>query len=206
MTFFREIIPGVFTWSEFSGEKQLNFNGHFLKRQGESVLIDPPPLDEEGQAELDALIENLRDFPLKGILLTNVHHDRGSRELAKRYSVPIWIHEADKALLEFKPDATFRDGETLPCGLKVVHLRDQKSPGESAFFDEAHKVLWVGDALIGKVPGKVNLLPADKYRDVNQAKKSLAVLLGYDFDALLVGDGEPILKGARNAVAEFIEG
>jgi hypothetical protein len=63
----------------------------------------------------------------------------------------------------------------------------------------------VGDALIGKVPGKLNMLPPDKYRDPGLAKKGLNKLLDFEFESLLVGDGEPILCEAKEAVKKFLE-
>ena len=47
----------------------------------------------------------------------------------------------------------------------------------------------VGDALIGKPPGAVSLLPAEKYADITKAREGLRRLLKYNFDSLLVGDG-----------------
>lgn len=205
MSVIQEIVPDIFSWSEFSEEKLLDFNGYYIARQGESVLIDPPELDEAGLSELSALISKNSDCPLKAIFLTNVHHDRMSRQLKEKFSIPIYIHEKDKALLEFSPDKTFIDGETGPCGLKVIHLSQQKSPGESAFLLADIGVLIVGDALIGKIPGKVNLLPAEKYADIQQAKESLRLLSEQDFDTLLVGDGHSILKDAKKVVREFLQ-
>lgn len=206
MSIFNEIVPGVFTWSQFSDEKQLNFNGCCIARKGESVLIDPPALDEAGTRELEVLTSKNNGCPLKAILLTNAHHDRMSRELAEKFSVPVHIHEKDADLLEFSPDRTFVDGGVELCGLRVVHLSHQKSPGESAFLLPDIKTLIVGDALIGKIPGKVNLLPPEKYKDVRLAKEGLGVLLDQEFETLLVGDGECILKGAKKAVADFLNG
>jgi len=205
MSVIHEIAPDVFTWSEFSQEKQLNFNGYYIARQGESVLIDPPELDEAGLRELSALVSKNNDCPLKAIYLTNVHHDRMSRALKDKFSIPIFIHEKDKGLLEFSADKAFADGETGPCGLKVIHLSQQKSPGESAFLLADIRTLIVGDALIGKIPGKVNLLPAEKYSDMERAKESLRILSEHDFDTLLVGDGHSILKDAKRVVMEFLQ-
>ena len=206
MSVINEIVPDIFTWSEFSEEKQLAFNGYYIVRQGESVLIDPPELDEAGLHELSALVSKNGDCPLKAIYLTNVHHDRMSRQLKDKFSIPICIHEKDAALLDFSADKTFADGETGPCGLKIIHLSQQKSPGESAFLLPDIRTLIVGDALIGKIPGKVNLLPAEKYSDIQQAKESLRILSEHDFDTLLVGDGNSILKDAKKIVMAFLEG
>jgi glyoxylase-like metal-dependent hydrolase (beta-lactamase superfamily II) len=205
VSIFNEIVPDIFTWSKYSEEKQLDFNGYYIARQGESVLIDPPELDEAGFSELSALVSQNSAFPLKAIYLTNVHHDRMSCSLKKQFSIPICIHEKDKDLLEFSADKTFTEGDMGPCGLKVIHLSHQKSPGESAFLLPDIRTLIVGDALIGKIPGKVNLLPTEKYADIQQAKESLRILLKNDFDTLLVGNGESILKSAKNIVMEFLQ-
>ena len=62
----------------------------------------------------------------------------------------------------------------------------------------------VGDALIGKVPGQINMLPSDKFKDPVKAKAGLQKLMSYEFETLLVGDGVSILKGAKEAVAKFL--
>ncbi len=205
MAVLKEIIPGITTWSEFSEEKQLDFNGYYVVRDGQAVIIDPPRLDDAGLQELQSLIQKNSTSPLKAILLTNVHHDRMSQELKQQLSVPVFIHEKDKPLLEFEADGTFQDGDAC-FGLKVLHLENQKSPGESAFLWEDRKILIVGDALIGKVPGQVHLLPPDKYQDIGKAREGLKRLQEVDFETLLVGDGRSLLSGAKTVVLEFLKG
>ena len=205
MPYLKELNPNLFRWSEFSDEKQLNFNGHYLIHRKESVLIDPPDLNDDGISELKQQVAGRADSPLKAILLTNVHHDRASIKFKEAFNIPIYIHENDGGLLDFDPDQTFKADEVLFCGLKVIHLKDQKSPGESVFLLEDRKQLFVGDALIGKVPGKLNLLPPDKYKDIQKAKEALKVLQSVDFDDLLLGDGEPIQGGAKKVLDAFLK-
>ena len=66
--------------------------------------------------------------------------------------------------------------------------------------------MFIGDALIGKVPGKLNMLTPDKYRDPVLAKNELNKLLNFEFKILLVGDGASILNDAKKAVKSFLEG
>lgn len=201
----KKILPDIFTWHEFSEEKQLNFNGYLLVSEGESVLIDPPGMSDKDFAEMDNLIGKNSEHPIKAILLTNVHHERESSKFRKIFGATVWINEKDKEGLEGTADQTFADGDALPCGLTTLKFDSQKSPGESAFFLKDKGVMIVGDALIGKVPGKLNMLPLDKYRDPALAKKGLNKLLEFDFESLLVGDGEPILNSAKGAVKSFLE-
>ncbi len=199
----KEILPDIYTWHEFSEEKQMNFNGYLVIGQGESVLIDPPGMDEKDLSELEELAGKNSLHSLKAILLTNVHHERECDGLRKKFDVPIWINEKDKDGLEGTAEKTFADGDVLPCGLTTFKFENQKSPGESAFFLKKKGIMIVGDALIGKVPGKLNMLPTDKYRDPALAKKGLNKILDHEFESLLVGDGESILKNAKAAVGEF---
>lgn len=62
----------------------------------------------------------------------------------------------------------------------------------------------VGDALIGKPPGAVSLLPAEKYPDAAKVKDGLRRLLKYNFDGLVVGDGTSILAGGKPVVERFL--
>jgi len=206
MNSIKEIVPGVWTWAEFNAERQLDFNGYCVMHGGESVLIDPPQLESPGLEELQGLVARHRESPLRAILLSNAHHERMAPRLKALFSVPVWVHANDRGLLESAPDAVFQDGATLFCGLRAVLLRDQKSPGETAFLLPDRKILIVGDALIGKVPGRVNLLPADKYKDVEKARAGLRRILDLDFEVLLVGDGNSILKEAKRPVAQFLAG
>ena len=204
MPALKKISPNLYQWSEFSVEKQLNFNGYYLVHNGESVIIAPPVLlDNDLQSLKNLLIKN-SDSPLKAILLTNVHHDRISQKAKEIFNVPVYIHENDVSELDFEADHTFVNGDKLFCGLKVIHLENQKSPGESAFYLEDQKKMFVGDALIGKVLGKLNMLPPDKFVDIDEARKSLQVLKSFDFDDLLLGDGECILGEGKKTLEKFL--
>ena len=152
------------------------------------------------------MINEHTDAPLKGILLTNVHHERASKKFKERFSVPVFIHDNDRQGLESASDNSFRGDENTFCGMKVIAFQNQKSPGESAFLLEQEKILIIGDALIGKVPGQVNLLPPDKYRDIIQAREGLQILRQLDFNHLLVGDGTSIIAGAKSVVLDFLGG
>jgi glyoxylase-like metal-dependent hydrolase (beta-lactamase superfamily II) len=107
--------------------------------------------------------------------------------------------------MELTPTRTYKDGELLPGGIWVIHLKDQKSPGESALFiPQGPGVLIVGDAVIGKPAGAVSMLPAEKYADAVKAKVGLRRLLKYNFESLLVGDGISILAGGKQPVEQLL--
>ena len=196
----KPILPGIATWSWFSEEKQLNFNGHLLDVGEHRILVDPPPLS-------DADLSNLGNAgQVDYILLTNRDHERESAAYKEALNTRVYVPQADAPEMSVTPDKTFVDGELLPGGIWVIHLSDQKSPGESALFlQQGRGILIVGDALLGKPEGSVSMLPAEKYTDPAKAREGLRRLLKYNFDSLLVGDGTSILTGAKAVVAQALE-
>jgi hypothetical protein len=62
----------------------------------------------------------------------------------------------------------------------------------------------LGDAIIGNPPGALSLIPEAKLDDPSKVKRSLHKLLDYDFDVLLLCDGQPVLRSGRLKVAEFL--
>ena len=80
-----------------------------------------------------------------------------------------------------------------------------KSPGEVALHWPERRILVVGDACVGKPPGACALLPESVMDDPAALRRSLTRLARtVDFDVLLVGDGAPILTGARAALEKLV--
>lgn len=195
----KQILPGMWQWSSFSEEKQLDFNGLFLMVGEHKILIDPPPMT----AEAGTFIR--RNGPVDYIIVTNRDHVREAATYQAEYRCQLQVPDADAAQMDVKPTKTFKDGELLPGGIWVIHLQDQKSPGESALFiQQGRGVLILGDALIGKPAGAVSMLAAEKYADVTKAKAGLRRLLKYQFESLLVGDGTSILAGGKQPVEQLL--
>ena len=195
----KPLLPGIWQWSWFSEEKQLNFNGLFLTVGEHRILVDPPPLT----AEASTFIR--RQGQLDYIIITNRDHAREAATFQTVFHCQLQVPDADASQMDLKPTKTFKDGELLPGGIWVIHLQDQKSPGESALFlQQGNGVLIVGDALIGKPPGALSLLASEKYADAAKAKAGLRRLLKYEFDSILVGDGASILTGAKAAVEQAV--
>ena len=196
----KAIAPGIQQWSFFSQEKQLDFNGLLLIVNDHCILVDPPPMEVADRTAI------LKGHPVDYILLTNRDHVREVEAFRRDFKAKVYAPEADAPLMEIPVDKTYKDGELLPGGLWVIHLKDMKSPGESALFlDMGKGYLILGDALIGRPAGQLSLLPADRFADVNKARESLKRLLKYNFDAVLVGDGAAILAGAKEVVRRAIE-
>jgi glyoxylase-like metal-dependent hydrolase (beta-lactamase superfamily II) len=195
----KQITEGLWVWSWFSDEKGYNFNGTLVTVGKKKALIDPVMVQ-------GAVRETLGTHaPFNAIYLTNKDHERAAYELRRQWGTPIFIHEADRGFLKEAPDGVFKDNEVLACGLQVLHLQHQKSPGESAFYLPEKNTLILGDALIGHPSGTLNLLPAAKYADVRRAQAGLRRLFSISFERLIVGDGEPFMENAQRALEDFFE-
>ncbi len=186
-----ELLPGVWRWSVHNAERGIDFNGWFVRRDGATVVVDPPPANAEVLREVE------RHGAPEAVLLTNKDHARDCVTFRDHFGCPIWIHELDAPLVDLGVLEVYRDGATLPTGLVASTLADSKTPGETAFWVPGESAAWiVGDAVLGRPAGELSMLPDAKFDDPAAAKRGLNKLLERDFDALLLGDGEPILTGA----------
>ena len=190
------ILDGVYIWSRFNPEKRFNFNGHILKTSEGVVMIDPVALSEEDLAYLDAA-----GLAPDALVITNRNHLRAREQVLARWRIPVILHEAEAPQAGVPADRTVKDGDEL-FGLRVVHLPG-KSPGEIALFWPERSALLVGDALIAPY-GKIMTVPEGKMDDPGLLRISLNRLKPLAFDALLVGDGDPLLAGAKAAFEAFL--
>ena len=196
----KEILKGIHTWAWFSEQKGFDFNGWLIVAEGGNVMIDPPVMTPEDEARVRQI-----GSP-KHIVVTNRDHDREAARCREVYDAETWMHALDAPLVDFKVDHTFRHGDRLPGGMEAVHIPDNKSPGESALLlRRTPNVLILGDALIGNPPGRLTLLPPEKYADVAKAREGIRVLLGYEYGPVLTSDGASILENGRRAVEAFLE-
>lgn len=196
----KALLPGISSWSWFSEEKQIDFNGHFLDVGEHHIIVDPPPMPSSVVAQIK------HSGQVDYILLTNRDHVREAAKYQKEFQCRLYVPEKDAPEMDVTPDEVYRDQELLPGGIWAVQLSDQKSQGETALFIQQGKgVLIVGDAIWGKPTGSVCMLPAEKYADANKAREGLRRLLKYNFDSLLVGDGASILIGAKPIVEQALQ-
>ena len=195
----RQIVPDVQTWSVFDGDKGYAFNGYAIATEDGTVVIDPPEPTDDGWGAIDLL------EPFAGVWITNRNHSRAAATFRERYGATVFAHEADADKLEAGADETVRGGERLPGEIELIHVPG-KSPGEVAFHLPRSRALVVGDVVIGVPAGELSTYPDKVVDDRDELLRSAARLLEYDFDALLLCDGEPIVSGGKQKLREFVEG
>ena len=95
-------------------------------------------------------------------------------------------------------------GATTIAGDIAVVPVPGKSPGEIAFHLPRSGALIVGDLVIGVPPGELSTYPDEVIDDRAELQRSAARLLDYDFDALLLCDGQPLACGGMDKLREFV--
>jgi len=195
-----EILKDVYTWSVYSEEKKLNFNGHFIASLHPlfgNVVIDPPQASDSDLEQMESL-----GF-VQHIIITNRDHIRWSEEFQQKFGAEIQMNTNDITSNDMVNNRSFNHGDMIAGFLQAVVIPDNKSPGETALFWVDRKILFLGDALIGKPKGAVTLLPEEKYDDIQKTKTGISILQNLDFKHLLLGDGDSILHNGKEIVSHY---
>ena len=195
----RLMLGDMYSWSCFSEERQIDFNGHLWVRPEGNILIDPVPMIDSDMAQLDEL------GGAEQIVITNRDHEREAAFFKERTGAQVVVHGADAEAMMKPPNRTLEDGEAVVDGLVAVHLSHGKSPGEIALFWPERKVVLSGDLVVGAPMGRLTLLKDDKLADPPQAAVALRKLMALDFEVLLVGDGQSVFQEARQRLIECLE-
>lgn len=193
----REIVSDIFTWPWFSPRHGYNFNGFLVRHAGGNLCIDPVEPDA-------ATLEEIGRTGVGRIILTNGNHARAANVVRARTGARTAIHPDDAAHARQQGaelDDELRVGDM--AGPFVVIGVPGKSPGEIALHWRERRLLIVGDAVVGNPPGGCSLLPEKVMDDPSRLRASVRRLLDVDFEALLVGDGEAVLTGARERLREL---
>ena len=194
-----EVVSGIYMWSWFSEPHGYNFNGYLISHDSGNLCIDPVEPGDDNLAEIIRL-------GVTRVLLTNRNHTRASNEVRSRTGARIAIHPKDASHARSQGGEIDEElqVETKVGPLAVVGASG-KSPGEVAFHWPERRLLIVGDSIIGNPPGYCGLLREQVMDDPLRLRESVRGLLSLDFDTLLVGDGKPILQGAKDRLRELVD-
>ena len=195
----RELLPDVLTWSWFSEPHGYDFNGWFIRSPGGNLCIDP--VEPAGP-----VLDVLRGEGVAQIVLTNRNHTRRATTIREATGAAIMIHPDDAAYARAQGvaiDGALEVGGTV--GPFTIVGVPGKSPGEVALHWVERRLLVVGDAVVGKPPGRLALLREAVMDDPPRLRASVRALVTLDVDTILLGDGASILTGAGARLRELVE-
>ena len=198
-------IGGLRYWSRYQHDRRIDFNGFFVADPSGGVLIDPVELEGDELAEL-------RDLGgARTIVISNGDHVRAAVELARECGARLVAPAVERERLGHLPiDDWFTGSHDLPPGLserwEVHWLLGGKWPKEAALYLKPQRAWYFGDAIRSHESGRLRTLPEPKIADRRALEASIRALAGRDVQAVLLGDGDSIFNGAREALDAFCEG
>lgn len=197
-------IGELWYWGRPQLDRGIDFNGWLWRHPAGGVLIDPMALDSVERARLREL------GGARWILVTSLEHLRAAPALAADFGAELWLPAGDRARLEAAGVAAsgwFESETDLPeplrPDLRVLPLPGGKSPVEPALHLIPCRAVYFGDLVRSHESGRLRLLPEDKLADPAAARRAVAGLAGLDVDAVLLGDGDPLLCGGDAALREL---
>ena len=188
-----EVVPGLIHFKIDDERIKSQSDAYALVQGGGVVLIDPLPLEQTQLSRLGRV---------EAVVLGSPSHQRSAWRYRREFNAKVHAPEGWRDLDE-KPDATYREGDPLPGGIRALHA---PGPGNAHHvFHVAGKpgVLLCTDLWLATGKG-VEFLP-DKYlSDPGRARDSARRLLEVDFDVLCFGHGDPIMKGGLRVVSDLV--
>ena len=169
-------------------------------------MVDPVPLDAARLA-----------FARKRggaafVLVTNADHWRATDQAKDAFGAHVIAPSGERERLgdrAARVDTWLATSADLPEPLRETiepfFLRGGKSPVELALHLKRQKALLFGDLVRSRVSGKLTLLPDGKLADKPLALESLRPLLSRPFDAVLLGDGDCVFTGGRDALFGMLD-
>lgn len=177
-------------------------SAYILYRDGEAALVDTGVPGSDGSIG-SALAEIGLGWGAVGhVIVTHKHPDhQGSLQsvISQAPDAPWYAGSGDIAAITADSEGVVvGDGESI-FDLQIIETPGH-TPGHLSVLDPAASILVSGDALNGAEGGVIGANP-DFSEDMQLANASIERLAGFDYDVVLFGHGEPILRGGSEAVA-----
>jgi len=204
-----QIAPGLWRWTGWHEEWKEDVGSVYAETSDGVVLIDPivPPEDTDRFWEaLDRDIERI-DGEVH-VLVTVFWHTRDAKTMVERYEARVWAPRRGRPAIERRAGVVtdaFAPEDELPGGLKS--LRTARA-AEVVYWIPDHGALVPGDVLLTDKQGGIRLCPASwlpESVDQPRLAESLRPLLDLPVERVLLSHGEPVLAGAKPALAAALD-
>jgi hypothetical protein len=191
-----QIAADVWIWHRNDPAVKAELFSTALRIDERALLIDPIlPLPAEVEGTLP---------PVAAVLVTNGNHARDAQAFSNRFSVP--VHAAPGAHDDLDLPEVRDISTTTEFGSLTIMPIEGAAAGEIALHSSADGgTLVIGDALINMGSYGFTFLPA-KYRENHKLmRRSVRVVLDFDFERMLFAHGLPIVTDARQRLATLLE-
>lgn len=204
-----EICPGLWRWTALHEEWGEEVGSVSCETEDGVVLVDPLVPSSEEERFWRALDRDVaRAGGAAHVFLTVFWHARSAAAVRDRYRARLWAPARGRAAVERRAGRVtdvVRPGQRLPGG---VEARPTARGTEVVYWLPRFGALVPGDALLGDGEGGLRLPPASWLpSSTTRARlaEALRPLLELPVERVLVSHGEPVLSGARRALAAALE-
>ncbi len=189
-----EILPGIFRFTMHDDRIDFQSDCYMVLDQGRVVLIDPLPIGEEDLTRLGEV---------EAICLTASCHERSAWQLRRKLKVPVYGPGGGVDFEEY-PDHWYQADSLLPGGLQAVHAPGPTEAHYAFYLNRHGGVVFCADLLTNAGGSGLAFVP-DEYQDEPaRTRGTVRTLLNLDFQALCSDHGDPILQGAKAAIAQVL--
>jgi hypothetical protein len=195
-----ELLPGVWHWTAYHEGIRQDVHSHYL--EGPRALFDPM-LPKEGLGWFEG-----RRRPER-IVLTNRHHLRHAERFVEAFGCPVLCTEA--GLHEFgegdPPVEGFAFGDEVAPGVTALEV-GAICPDETALHVPGSSLVAIADGVI-RYGDELSFVPdfllGDDPEGVKEGLRASFRRLcdRVEFDNLVMAHGDPVVGGARKALADF---
>jgi hypothetical protein len=198
----QEILPGIHHWTAMHPSIGAPVSSYYV--ESAAAVIDPM-VPEEGLDWFDGK-------PLERVVLANRHHYRQADQFAERFGIPVMANEKGLHDIGDRPAIhPFSFGDEVAPGI-VARSFEDSWPDEGVLVIGDGKTIALADGIM-RYGGNLSFVP-DQYLgdDPEEEKATLRAAVrrlldsDVDFDAVLVGHGDPITSGGRAELEGLAQG
>jgi len=189
-----EVLAGVSRFTIQDDRIDFESDSYVVIENGRAVLIDPLPMSGRDLKQLG---------PVEAICLTGSCHERSAWRYRRELKVLVYAPEGGVDFEE-TPDRWYKAGDRLPGGLVAVHTPGPTESHYSFYLDRDGGAVFCADLLTNGGGEGLAFVP-DEYQDEPaRTRESVRHLLDLRFETLCPDHGDPIRRGAKEAIAQAL--
>jgi len=190
-----EIFPGVYHFTMHDDRIDFQSDSYAIIEKGKAILIDPLPMAKTDLKKLGSV---------EAICLTGSCHERSARRYRRELKVLVYAPQGGVDFEE-TPDRWYKANDRLPGKLLAVHTPGPTEAHYSFFLERNGGMVFCAD-LLTNAGGEGLAFVAGEYQDEPvRTRASVRRLLELKFEVLCPDHGDPVLVGAKKAIAQALK-
>lgn len=192
--FVGEIVPQVYRFTIHDDRIDYQSDSFVILEHGRAILIDPLPMRNQDLQQLG---------PVEAICLTASCHERSAWRYRRECTALVY---APKGGVDFEetPDRWYKAGDRLPGDLLAVHAPGPTEAHYAFYLERDGGVVFCADLLTNASGEGLAFVPGEYQDEPLRTRESVRRLLDLRFEVLCSNHGDPVRRGAREAIAQAL--